>query len=116
MIRCWLLILAAMASFDAAYTVRQLTKYGVEVELNPLIPWLVRRIGMVPGVWLAVSVPSLLYALLGFEWHWILETYVPIRGFLMGLQLSKLRQFRKNICSPQKTRNSSKTNASIPIA
>jgi hypothetical protein len=87
-----LFALLVMAVFDAAYTVRQLSLYGVSIELNPLIKALVPKFGLVIGVWASVLAPSILYAAVGWEFHWVLELYTAARAYLFGMQLYQNRR------------------------
>jgi hypothetical protein len=68
-----------------------LREHGLDIELNPVIPWLARKFGLASGVWLGIMIPSLLLAAWGAAFHPILELLVPARGFLFGMQLGKLR-------------------------
>jgi len=64
-----------------------LKTHGLSIEMNPALPWLARKIGLSPGVWTGIMVPTLAIVALGLFIHPVLEFLVPTRGFLFGLQL-----------------------------
>ena len=86
-----LAIFLALASFDAAYTIRMLSKHGVEIELNPAIRWLVARFGLLTGVWAGVMIPTLAIAALAILWPPLLAVMIPARALLCGMQLARTR-------------------------
>jgi hypothetical protein len=81
------IVFLLLACYDAAHTYRMLKTHGLSIEMNPALPWLARKIGLAPGVWTGIMIPTLALVTLGLVIHPILEFLVPARGFLFGLQL-----------------------------
>lgn len=81
---CFLFL--SLACYDALHTCRMLKTHGLEIEMNPAIAWLAGRLGLAPGVWTGIMVPTLALTALGIIIHPLLELLVPARGFLFGMQ------------------------------
>jgi hypothetical protein len=86
-----ILLFLALAYIDTLYTRYMLGRYGIGIELNPVIPWLIRKVGLANGVLVGVTVPTLLVLFLGIFFRPLLEGVTLARLFLFFAQASNLR-------------------------
>src|SRR5882757_252186 len=90
-----LLILLTLT--DSVWTIEKVHKYGLMVELNPVIQKLVRKFGVEWGVSLGILLPT--FVIIGIGWHchsfliFILGMRTTLLLFqLKGRQLERARQ------------------------
>lgn len=86
-----ILLFIGLAYTDILYTQFMLGRYGLEIELNPLIPWLSRKIGLAAGVFLGIAAPTFLLLYLGIEVRPLLELVTFARLMLFFYQARHLR-------------------------
>lgn len=87
-----IVLLAALASlltFDACFTARRMNEIGIDVELNPVVRWLSRKLGATLGSAIGIVVPhGFLYSLFfAFECNLALSFFCGIRTMLTIMQL-----------------------------
>ena len=75
-----------MAAFDAEHTKRKLAEYGTEIELNPFIRFLCKRIGIDWGVDLGVRLPAYFWVILGWCYPMVLSFIVGTKVTLFLIQ------------------------------
>lgn len=86
---------------DLLYTRFMLNKYGLEIEQNPLIPYLMRKLGWDEGLMVGILIPSIFVLGLGVWFPPLLETLLFARFILFFMQASHIRT---ELClSPRKT-------------
>ncbi len=79
---------------DALFTVRRMEKYGPQVEMNPLVKYLIQKGGSIVGaVANGVVFPSIaiVAGLDYFGWDHLLAFYVGVRSWLAISQMASLR-------------------------
>lgn len=86
-----ILLFVGLVYSDICYTRFMLKRYGVGIELNPLIPWLANRVGLALGVFLGIALPSLVILYLGITFRPLLEGVTLARLMLFFLQAARLR-------------------------
>ena len=85
------MLFLALAYTDLMYTRFMLKTYGPDIELNPLIPYLVRKLGLDLGVAVGIILPTLCMLYLGINFQPLLEVLVFMRLMLFYLQAKRLR-------------------------
>lgn len=73
--------------FDAWFTIKRLPLVGIEMELNTLTRWLIRKIGLNAGVLVGVLVPSWAILLITCHWLWLMTLMLGMRITLFAFQL-----------------------------
>lgn len=86
-----ILLFMGLAYSDVMYTGFMLKRHGIGIELNPLIPWLARRMGLPLGVLLGILLPSLVILWLGIDFRPLLEIVTLARLLLFFMQANHLR-------------------------
>lgn len=86
-----ILLFMGLVYSDILYTGFMLKRHGVHIEMNPLIPWLIRKFGLTLGVFAGIAVPSLIILYLGLNFRPLLEVVTLARLMLFFLQASRLR-------------------------
>jgi hypothetical protein len=79
-------MLLGFAIFDAEFTKRKLTEYGIEIELNPFTRFLCKRVGTAWGVDLSIYAPTGCWAIVGWYHPMLLAFIVGSRFTLFLLQ------------------------------
>jgi hypothetical protein len=84
-----LLALASLLTFDVCFTTRRITKLGPDVELNPIVRYLVKKLGPFNGSTIGILLPNtLLYSLLfAFHCDIAMGYFLGVRSLLTVLQL-----------------------------
>lgn len=80
-----------LTCIDAFYTCFMLGKYGVGIERNPLIPFLVRYLGLVRGTVVGIFGPTIGICIIGYYFHPLIETLLFARLILFFMQAQHLR-------------------------
>lgn len=80
-----------LAFADLLYTRFMLSRHGLGIEINPLIPYLVRRFGLGKGLAFGILGPTALVCYAGQFFHPLLETLLLARFMLFFLQAHRLR-------------------------
>lgn len=86
-----ILLFLGLTYSDLLYTMFMLTRHGIEIELNPVIKWLSRKLGLATGVLVGISVPALLLLYFGIDFKPLLEAVTFARLMLFFLQICRLR-------------------------
>lgn len=86
-----ILLFMGLAYSDILYTGFMLKRHGVHIEMNPLIPWLIRKCGLTLGVFLGIAIPSFCILYLGISFRPLLEIVTLARLMLFVLQAARLR-------------------------
>lgn len=76
-----------LAFLDLEFTKRKISEYGLQVELNPAIRWLVKHLGIEYGTDIGVVIPTLFIAWLGWYSPCFLSFVLGARFLLFLLQL-----------------------------
>jgi len=75
-----------LAFFDAEFTKRRLSEFGIGIELNPVVRWLSKRIGISFGVTLGVTIPTGCLIVAGWYVPGLIEFMLGIRFCLFLFQ------------------------------
>lgn len=78
-------ILLLLAFLDSEFTKRKLSKFGFEVEMNPVVRFLARYLGGA-GVDIGVCVPTVILGFLGWYCNDLLVFLIGIRFCLFLFQ------------------------------
>lgn len=81
------MVFLLLAFLDLEFTKRKIAECGIEVELNPMIRWLVRKTNLAWGAWLGVMLPTFGWALVGLKEPMILAFMLGVRSLLFVLQV-----------------------------
>jgi hypothetical protein len=76
-----------LAFLDAEFTKHKIADYGIEVELNPFIKYLVKYLKVDYAVDLAVVIPTFCFCLLGWYFPKLLIFLLGFRTCLFSFQL-----------------------------
>jgi hypothetical protein len=76
-----------LAFLDLEFTKRKIAESGIEVELNPLIRWLVRKTNLAWGAWLGVMLPTFGWMAAGYKVPMLLAFVLGVRSLLFVLQV-----------------------------
>jgi len=76
-----------LAFLDLEFTKRKISEYGVKVELNPVIRFLISKLGIEYGCDLGVVAPTLIFAAWGWYHPELLAFMLGVRTCLFLFQL-----------------------------
>jgi len=86
-----LLVYLAALGLDASVTERRAQEFGLDVELNPAVRWLMGRLGIRAGILVGIFVPSLALAYVAWPWPLAFGVVVGFRLCFATLQLLSFR-------------------------
>lgn len=97
MILILVMLLILLSLTDYVWTIEKIHKYGLKVELNPVIQKLVTKFGVEWGVSSGILLPTLLMIGIGWHVHSFLVFILGMRTTLLlfqlkGRQLERARQ------------------------
>jgi len=84
-------LLVALASYDAVFTIDHLKKFPIASELNTAIRFLTQRFGIIKGTLIGILGPTAVIGLIGLKFPYFLTFVVGMRTTLFSFQL-----FRKH--------------------
>jgi len=85
------LLYSVLALSDLFYTRFMLIRHGLGIELNPLIPYLVRFFGLDKGLAIGIIGPTIVVCCLSQYFHPLIETLLFARLILFFFQASHLK-------------------------
>jgi len=91
MIVILVMLYVGLAVVDSQFTISKIYKYGLMVELNPVIRRLVVKVGVEWGVFLGVSLPTFLICFLGYWNHSLMFLLLGMRITLFQHQMEARR-------------------------
>ena len=71
---------------DLEFSKRKIAEYGIDVELNPAIKWLIKKTNIDWGVTLGVLIPTSGLVVAGWYFPMILAFMLGVRSLLFLLQ------------------------------